>query len=242
MKFSARNISILLAVLFMAGIAFALYTLFQSEAQGIPNQFYLLLGISSVFGAAALVTALTNNQALVVYREKKIIGNGKNQNGNDSATTTISFDSLNAALKSARKPEDIMQSGLSAICKQLEAGQGAFYHVETRNEKKVAVLKAGYALTLSEGSTTEFEAGEGLIGQTIITGQTLYLDEIPEGYVKIISGLGSSSPRYILIVAATKDNAVTGVIELASFTPVTPSQRKFVEEAAVLLADKLAVN
>jgi methyl-accepting chemotaxis protein len=239
MKITTRNSSIALAVLFMAGITYAAYTLFQSEAQGIPNRFYLLLGISSALGAAALVIALTRTEVFVVYREKKLIANQKNQDDTNTAGNAVTTDSVKTALKSARNPDDIMQSGLSAICKQSEACLGAFYLVEAQNDKKVATLKAGFALTLAEGSTVTYEAGEGLIGQVAVTGQTLYLDEIPEGYIKIISGLGSASPRYLLIVAAKNENAVTGVIELAFFKPVTTDLRMFVEEAAALMAAAL---
>ncbi|MFN3839444.1 MAG: GAF domain-containing protein [Cyclobacteriaceae bacterium] len=240
MKITAQHISMTLATFFMVGLVLAFYTLFQSEAQGIPNRFYFLLGISSVIGAAALVMALTSRNELVVYRERLKNDNEANQGSSDTTRKTISVDTVKAAVKQAGKPEEAMQSGLSAICKQLEAGQGAYYHIETKEDKKFAVLKAGFALTLAEGSNTEFEAGDGLIGQAAITGQTLYLDEVPEGYIKIISGLGSSSPRYVLIVAAKTNNQVTGVIELATFTAITPDQRKFVEEAASIIAAKLS--
>ncbi|QOI97327.1 MAG: GAF domain-containing protein [Flammeovirgaceae bacterium] len=240
MKIKARHISITLVILFMAGIVYSFFTLFQSEAQGIPNRFYLLLGISIILGTAAMIVALTNTEAMVVYREKKITENQKNQESKESTKKSNAVEAVRAAIKSARNPEDSMQSGLSAICKQLEAGQGAFYRVEARNDKKIALLKAGYALTLTEANSVEYEAGEGLIGQAAVTGQTVYLDEIPEGYVKIISGLGSSSPRYVLIVAAKKNDTITGIVEIASFTPVTAEQRKFVEEAAAQIAEKLS--
>lgn len=240
MKITARPISIALTVLFMMGIVYAFYTLFQSEAQGIPDRFYLVLGISAISGAAALIVALTGTEALVVYREKKMIENQKNKESKESTIKSNAVESVRAAIQSTRNPGESMQSGLSAICKQLQAGQGAFYHVEVRSDKRLAVLKAGYALTLTEGNSVEYEAGEGLIGQAAVTGQTLYLDEIPEGYVKIISGLGSSSPRYVLIVPAKKQTEVVGIVEIASFTPITTEQRKFVEEAATLIAEKIS--
>lgn len=229
-----------MATLFMTGLAFSFYILFTSEVQGIPNRFYVILGVSSVLGAAALVMLLTERNEIVVYREQKKADTQNGKTEHDETKTTISLEAVKAALKSARKPEEAMQNGLTAICKQVEAGQGAYYHVESTNEKKYALLKAGYALTVPEGHTLRYEAGDGLIGQTAITGQTLYLDEVPEGYIKIISGLGSSSPRYILIAAAKKENQVVGVVEIASFTPITADQRKFVEESTRLIAEKLA--
>ncbi|MDL5048754.1 GAF domain-containing protein [Oscillatoria amoena NRMC-F 0135] len=240
MKITSRHISMTLATLFMVGLVLAFYTLYRSEAQGIPNRFYLLIGISSLVGASALVIALTSRNELVVYQERKKTDLETAQSDSDSTHKTISVESVKAAIKSATKPDDVMQNGLSAVCKQLEAGQGAYYHIETKDNKKVALLKAGFALTLAEGSNVEYEAGEGLIGQAAVTGQTLYLDEVPEGYVKIISGLGSASPRYVLIVAAKKENQVAGIVELATFTPITTDQRRFVEEAAGIIAGKTA--
>lgn len=242
MKITTRNVSMALATLFMSGFVFALYTLYQSDAQGVPNRFYLLSGITFMVGAAALVVALTERNELKVYQDRKKNQADATQSQDDETKTIISMDAVKAVLKSAHKPDDVMQNGLTTICKQLGAGQGAFYSIESKDEKKFAVLKAGYALTLSEGSEVAYESGEGLIGQAAATGQTLYLDEVPEGYVKIISGLGSSSPRFILIVAAKKENQVLGVVELASFAPFTTDQRKFVEESAKLVAEKLPVS
>ena len=69
-----------------------------------------------------------------------------------------------------------------------------------------------------------------------------YVDDVPDGYIKIVSGLGSASPRHLLIVPVKKNNQVLGIIELASFTEVSEDQRKFVEEAAQLLANKIATT
>jgi methyl-accepting chemotaxis protein len=60
--------------------------------------------------------------------------------------------------------------------------------------------------------------------------------------VKIISGLGSASPQYILIVSIKKADQVVGVIELASFTRINEDQRKFVEEASALIAEKISIK
>ncbi len=79
-----------------------------------------------------------------------------------------------------------------------------------------------------------------MIGQSAANGSTLYVDDVPEGYIKIVSGLGSASPKYLLIVPIGKDGQVFGVIEIASFTEITEDQRKFVEEAAQLIAEKIS--
>ena len=65
-------------------------------------------------------------------------------------------------------------------------------------------LKAGYALSIGESTVIKYEFGEGLIGQSAASGNTLYVDDVPEGYIKIVSGLGSASPKYLLDCARKK--------------------------------------
>jgi methyl-accepting chemotaxis protein len=57
--------------------------------------------------------------------------------------------------------------------------------------------------------------------------------------VKIVSGLGSAYPKFLLIVPIKKNGTVDGVIELASFTRISEDQKKFVEEAGKLISDKI---
>ena len=150
------------------------------------------------------------------------------------------MENIKASLRTAKSEKEIFQNGLQSICKQLEAGQGAAYQAQQENETRFVELKAGYALSLSENAVVRYTFGEGLIGQAATNAQLLYLDEVPEGYIKIISGLGSASPRYLLIVPVKNQETVLGVLEIASFTPLNSDQRKFVEQSAQLMADKLS--
>jgi methyl-accepting chemotaxis protein len=65
------------------------------------------------------------------------------------------------------------------------------------------------------------------------------VDDVPDGYVKIVSGLGIASPRYLLIVPVKNQEQVLGVMEIATFTPLDENQRRFVEESAQLAASKI---
>jgi putative methionine-R-sulfoxide reductase with GAF domain len=129
---------------------------------------------------------------------------------------------------------------IHAICKQLEAGQGAVYIAKEESGIRKVELKAGYALSIGESTVIKYEFGEGLIGQSAAGAKTLYVDEVPEGYVKILSGLGSASPRYLLIVPMKKEEKVIGVVEIASFSPISDNERKFVEESAQLIAGSVS--
>jgi len=156
--------------------------------------------------------------------------------------SSINVDNIKSALRSAKNQEDILQLGLQSICKQLDAGQGAVYQVRQENDTRFVELTAGYALTMNENTTVRYNFGEGLIGQAATNAQLLYLDEVPDGYIKIISGLGSSSPRYLIIAPVKKEETVLGILEIASFSPYNADQRKFVEQGAQLIAETLSTK
>jgi methyl-accepting chemotaxis protein len=59
---------------------------------------------------------------------------------------------------------------LQAICKQLEAGQGALYRIIEEGGKRTVELKLGYALSIGESTIIKYEVGEGLIGQSAASG------------------------------------------------------------------------
>jgi GAF domain len=230
------KISLLLAVLFILGVGVSLYIIYSLPhglqlAQGYEPAFtkvYAVIGLTFAAGALSLLNALRYRKELVVFRDRTLEAAVARQEADQAGKTTISLDS------------DMLQLGLQAICKQLEAGQGAVYRIVDEDNKRKVVLDSGYALSIGESTVIKYEVGEGLIGQSASNGNTLYVDDVPEGYVKIVSGLGSASPRYLLIVPVKTQGKVLGIIELASFTPINEDQRKFVEEASQFIAEKIS--
>ena len=143
-------------------------------------------------------------------------------------------------MSAVQNEKDILVAGLHAICIPLEAGQGAIYMAVEEEGKRKMELKGGFALSLGESIIIRYEFGEGLIGQCAANGNTLYIDDVPDGYIRIVSGLGSASPKYLLIVPIKKQDRVLGIMEIASFTNVSEDQRKFVEESANIIAEKIS--
>lgn len=244
----SNKINVLLTILFMAGIAVSAYVLYRLPNnlllpygyESVFSTTYVVVGLSFLVGVVAITQALRYKKELIVYRDRVTELSQSEMDTSDSNKSTISVESLKAALRTAKGEKDILQNGLQSICKQLDAGQGAAYLIQQENDLRFAELKSGYALSVSESTITRYNFGEGLIGQAASNGQLLYVDEVPEGYIKIISGLGSASPRYLLIVPVKNQGTVLGVLEIASFSPFSADQRKFVEQGAQLVAEKIA--
>jgi len=113
----------------------------------------------------------------------------------------------------------ISESVLSCIGKFYEITQGELYLRQTDKKKDKLVLSATYAYFIPEEKIFEFDVGEGLIGQVAKQGELICLDNIPEGYITVASGLGSATPSNMIIfpIIRKKDKYVIGVIEIASF-------------------------
>jgi hypothetical protein len=216
----------------------AIHILDMDMARGIFVKPGVILVITFALGVAAISTALKAKKETIVYLEKKKDSSGSSQSGSGSESTdSTDVASFRLLIQNTNVQSEIIQKGLNAICKQVEAGQGALY---LTNDNRQAELKSGFALQMAESQSIRFEFGEGLIGQAASSGQNLYLDEVPEGYIKIISGLGTASPRYVFIIALKKENVVKGVIEIATFTALKESTRKQLDEMAQILAGKIS--
>lgn len=240
--------NLILAVLFILGIGTSLFYIYSLPgslhlADGYQPQFlkvYLVLGVTLLIGAFTITSSLRYKKEVIVYRDRILDTTKAASDADQTGKTTISLDSVKGSMQQARSEKEILQSGVQAICKQLDAGQGALYLAKEEDGKRKVELKVGYALTIGESTVISYEFGEGLIGQSASGARTLYVDDVPEGYIKIISGLGSASPRYLLIVPLKSNEQVKGVLEIASFHAITEDQRKFVEESAQLVAEKIS--
>jgi hypothetical protein len=244
------KISLALGIFFILGIALSLYAIYSIPsslrlAHGYQSEFstvYAVIGITFFIGAIALIMALRYKKEVVIFRDRSIEAEKAAKQESEQNKSTISLNTLITNLSQAKGEKEILDIGLNTICKQLEAGQGAIYTTVEKNGKRSVELRGGYALAIGESTVINYEFGEGLIGQAAASGQALYVDDVPEGYIKIVSGLGTASPKFLLIVPVKDKQQVFGVMEIASFLAITTDQRKFAEEAAQQIAEKISTN
>jgi hypothetical protein len=229
-----HRISLLLGIIALLCFGWLALSLINLEIN--TTTVWLALASSVILAGTALYLTLANPKEILVIREKT-------KQESEAALQTeqeqnaIDLHSVKQAINSNKK--EAATAGLKAVCNQLEAGQGALYKTYTENETHFVKLTSGYALSLGENQTIQFSYGEGLIGQAAAENKSLYLDEVPEGYMKVVSGLGMASPRYLYISPVRKNDKVEGVIEISTFKPVTETQRKFIDEAAGLIGQNI---
>ncbi len=118
------------------------------------------------------------------------------------------------------------------------AQHGTFFLSEPVNGDTQLRLIAGYGLRTDKAAPIQYRLGQSLIGQAARSKRSIVVADLPEGYVKISSGLGEAPPANLAVLPILFEDQVLGVIELASFTPFTPVQTDFLEQ----LTETLGVN
>ena len=81
-------------------------------------------------------------------------------------------------------------------------------------------------------------SGEGVVGKAAEQGRVITLDDVPQDYFKVSSGLGEGAPRSVLVVPTSNDENVNGVIELGFLRALTPRDIEFLE----LIADNVGTS
>ena len=118
------------------------------------------------------------------------------------------------------------QKLLWSLANEINAVQGAFY-ITSKNTEGISIIKftEGYAFHIAETQTLEFEFGDGIAGQVAKDGNKICIENIPEGYLTVMSGLGSSSPKHLLAYPfKNTNNEVVAVLEIASFEKIDAEQ------------------
>lgn len=264
-----KNIGYIILVLFVLGIivGFLLWTqqikLLEANlglVEGTEEKTYLnnfvfilafysileiVLGLLSIMMFVFARSSRTQSVQTVLLdntenqKDGKDLGNSEESNYTNVVENVIS--SLQGIIgKQEYNNENLLEKLLWQICKELNMAQGLVYIIrEKENYKKLSAV-ASYALYLPEGRKTEYEVGEGLVGQVAKNEEFITINQIPENYIRVSSGLGESSPHNLILIPIKSEDAdILGILELASFKKVTSKDKEILEEVALLLAREI---
>ncbi len=152
---------------------------------------------------------------------------------------------IGAALQGQRDLAAVSRMIMSELTPLVDAQLGAFFMAETREgQDPVLRLLAGYGVKLRR--STPYQLGEGLVGQAAVEKKTVVLSDVPKGYLKITSALGSASPGHVVVLPVLFEDRVLAVLELASFRPFSDVHQAFlaqiVETVGVVLNTIIATT
>ena len=121
---------------------------------------------------------------------------------------------------------------LSELAPLVSAQHAVFYSMGEAPDGGEGVLQfqAGYGYEERKHLSTSFRVGEGLVGQCAKERKRILLTDVPDDYVTINSGLGESTPLNIIVLPVLFEGTVRAVIELASFSPFSPTHQSFLDQ------------
>jgi signal transduction histidine kinase/DNA-binding response OmpR family regulator/HAMP domain-containing protein len=135
-------------------------------------------------------------------------------------------------LQGQRDLAAVSQLILSDLAPLVTAHHGVFYVVDPSGEESTLKLLASYAYKNRKDVSSEFRLGEGLVGQCAVERRMLLINQVPEDYIQISSGLGEAAPRSIAVMPVLFEGDVKAVLELATFDEFDEIRLTFLEQLA----------
>lgn len=236
---TARTIMILISSISIVGGLFLGLLISRSIASGLSEMMYVTdaiadgeletpIRIRSEDEVGHLSGAINNMQTSL--REAN-----KATREQDWLKTGISR--LNDAMRGKLNVTSLSQQAINEISSYLGVQVGALYLFEEKNQ--ILTLQSGYAFKETGSHPTTFRLGEGLVGQAAEEKRVIIIQDVPEDYIKVTSGLGEAGPQVIVISPLLFGSSLKGVIEIASTGSISDLHLAYLEQAAPILAINL---
>ncbi len=176
-----------------------------------------------VMGGLAVLIGLTLAFAALAVRDHRGRAN--------ELWVRTALGGLAQQLQGEMRIEVLCERVLGFLSAALNAPVGVLYQAEPDG----SLLRAGTTGTLREAVPERLASGEGLPGQAWRSRRPVLVSQVPEGHLPVVTGLGRSAPREILLSPAVHEGQPQAVIELGFTDRVEDVDRALMERASELL-------
>ncbi|MFP4556467.1 MAG: 7TM diverse intracellular signaling domain-containing protein [Bacteroidales bacterium] len=129
---------------------------------------------------------------------------------------------------------------LTTLVKYMGVKMGVLYVMIDDEGEPLLERVAQYGLSKEvQDKYTAIKPNQGLVGAVYADNELKIINDIPDEYCQINSGLGSSKPNTLLIAPLSTDEAVFGVLELARFDEYKPEELEFIKKITYSIAISL---
>lgn len=137
--------------------------------------------------------------------------------------------------------EEFCYQIVSNLVKYINANIGAIflYNDDNKNDTYFELV-ASFAYERRKFLNKRININEGLVGRCAQERETIYMTEIPKGYIQVASGLGYDNPTSLLLVPLRVNEVVYGVVELASIDVMDRYIIDFVERIGESIASTIS--
>jgi signal transduction histidine kinase/DNA-binding response OmpR family regulator len=142
------------------------------------------------------------------------------------------IEQINESTRGEKTVAVLANDTLSALTEYTGAQVGMMY-IRTDGTLDYA---AGYGVQQDGSVPQRLQMGETLLGQAALKKNVMLLEDVPEDFVKVATGIGSVRARYIALVPLLYNGHTEGVIEIGSFSAFRPGVTAFLEQAGPVIA------
>lgn len=130
------------------------------------------------------------------------------------------------------------QATLDFLVNYLGASAAAFYARRNGGHAVQRIASYGFRQDVAQAEQV-FDTGESLIEQALVSRKLIQLNDVPDNYIKINSGLGEASPRYLVIVPVEHEGTTNGVLEFGFLHPPASRDIEFLKLVASNIGNSL---
>ena len=134
-------------------------------------------------------------------------------------------------LQGQRDLTNVGRMVLSELCPVVSALQAEFYVLNQQDDGESWLTLLGSFASEGQGALGKRVAlGQGILGQCALERRKIILDDPPNTYLRVSSGLGDAPPRSVMVLPLIFEGQVKGVLELASFEGFNPTHHALLEQ------------
>lgn len=142
---------------------------------------------------------------------------------------------ISSMLQTAADPDEFARTLTAQIAPRIKAGVALFFG-SSEESGGALDLRGSYGFRQRKHLGTRYLPGEGLVGQVALERKPIVLDQVPDDYLAIHSGIGEATPRQIIALPLLLQDRLLGVLEFGSFTPFGMAEQTLLDEFMPLAA------
>jgi ligand-binding sensor domain-containing protein len=144
--------------------------------------------------------------------------------------------------KKRRNLEDLATGFIAELVRYVDASAGDIFIADDSDPARVSLKATGeFSFSTRQERKLVISSGEGYVGTCYREMKTLMIDNLPDDYVILKSGLGEISLHHVILVPLVQDNVCVGVIEIASVSRLEEHKIRFIEKIAESLASVVTI-
>ncbi|MEY4718389.1 MAG: hypothetical protein RL563_1007, partial [Pseudomonadota bacterium] len=130
---------------------------------------------------------------------------------------------------------------LNEVADYLDAKIGAFFIAENSENGVVLNLLGTFAYSQRKNLSSQFKLGENLVGQAALERKQILIQNVPDDYIRVTSGLGESPPTNICVTPIVFERNLRGVLEIGTLLPLSTLELTYLEQVCIPVALALEI-